>query len=99
MRVLVVSIPRQTPPPDLVAGMVDRSEAWQKRWSSRFESFGLFPGGGGYGVVNAADDAELHRIMAEMPFSPFNEVTIRPIVDGETGWQQMREAIAMRNAG
>lgn len=96
MRALVVSIPRQTPPPDVVLGMVDAAEAWQERWSGSLESFGLFPGGGGYGVVDVADEAELHRLMAEMPFSPFNEVTIRVIVDGATGWRQMREAIALR---
>jgi hypothetical protein len=30
----------------------------------------------------------------EHPFSPFMEITTRPIVDSATGWRQAREAVA-----
>lgn len=99
MRFIVISTPKLPPPPDAVAAMIDAAERWQERYQSRFESFGLFPGGGGYGIVNADDEAELHRIMAQMPFGPFSSWEVRVVVDGATGWAQMREAIALRNAG
>jgi muconolactone delta-isomerase len=99
MRALVTSTPKVPPPPDAVIGMIDAAERWQERYASNFESFGLFPGGGGYGIVNVEDEAELHRMLAQMPFGPFSTWEIRVIVDGATGWGQMREAIAMRNAG
>ena len=33
-------------------------------------------------------------MIVEMPFSPFSELVIKPIVDGPTGWSQAREAFA-----
>jgi muconolactone delta-isomerase len=94
MRVLVIATPRTTAPPEMIMGLIDRAEEWHQRYEEKFESFGLFPGGGGFGVADVKDDAELHRMMAEMPFSMFSNVEVRSFVDGATGWRQAREAIA-----
>ena len=94
MRFLIVSTPRTTPPADMLLGMLDRSEEWHQRYADRLESFGLFPGGGGFGVIDIHDEAELHRMLAEMPFSAFNTVEVRSFVDGATGWRQAKEAVA-----
>ena len=94
MRFLVTATPRTTVPPDMLVGMLDRAEDWQQRYNDRFESFGLFPGGGGFGVVDVRDEAELHRMMAEMPFAAFSDVQVRTFVDGATGWRQAKEAVA-----
>jgi muconolactone delta-isomerase len=45
-------------------------------------------------IANVSDEAELHRMIVEMPFSPFSDHEIRPIVDPATGWRQAREALA-----
>ena len=94
MRFLVVASPKTTPPPEIIPMMIDRSEEWQRRYEDKFEVFGLFPGGGGFAVADVTDEAELHRMIVEMPFSPFSDHDIRVIVDGATGWRQAREAFA-----
>lgn len=94
MKFLVVATPKIPPPPEMLISMLDRGEEWQQRYEDKFDAFGIFPGGGGFGIVDVKDEAELHRMMAEMPFAPFSEHLIRPFVDGATGWRQSREAIA-----
>ena len=94
MRFLVVVTPKHPAPPDRVLQMIDGLEAWHDRHSDKFESFGLFPGGGGYGVVEIGDEASLHRIIAENPFTPFANTEIRVAVDGPTGIQNAREVMA-----
>jgi muconolactone delta-isomerase len=94
VRFLVIATPRTTPLPDMLPSMLDRGEAWHRRYEESFEAFGLFPGGGGFGIVDVQDEAELHRIMAEMPFSAFSDVQTRVFVDAATGWRQAKEAVA-----
>lgn len=94
MKFLVIATPKFPAPPELVPSLIDRAEEWEKRYNDKFEAFGLFPGGGGFAIANVSDEADLHRIILEMPFSPFSDHVIRPIVDGATGWRQAREAFA-----
>ena len=37
-------------------------------------------------------------MIIEMPFSPFSDHLIKPIVDAPTGWSQAREAFAAMTA-
>lgn len=94
MRFLVVATPKFPAPPEMIITLIDRAEEWQQRYDDKFEAFGLFPGGGGFAIADVSDEAELHRVVVEMPFSPFSELVIKPIVDGPTGWNQAREAFA-----
>ena len=96
MRFLVVATPKTTPPPEMIPSMIDRSEEWQQRYADagKFEAFGLFPSGGGFAIADVSDEAELHRMILEMPFSPFSDHQITAIVDPATGWRQSREAFA-----
>jgi hypothetical protein len=94
MRFLVVATPKFPAPPEMVSTLIDRAEEWQQRYDDKFEAFGLFPGGGGFAIADVSDEAELHRMIIEMPFSVFSEHMIKPIVDAETGWRQSREAFA-----
>ena len=94
MRFLVVATPKFPAPPEIVPALIDRAEQWQERYDDKLKVFGLFPGGGGFAVVDVSDEAELHRMISEMPFSPFSEHMIKPFVDGATGWRQAREAFA-----
>ena len=93
MRFLVTATPKFPAPPDQIIALIDRAEQWQERYSDRLEVFGLFPGGGGFAIADVPDEATLHRMMVEMPFTPFTHVDVRAFVDGETGWRQAREAI------
>jgi hypothetical protein len=92
MKFLVVATPKTTAPPEMIPVMIDRSEEWQQRYEDKFEAFGLFPAGGGFAIAEVSDEAELHRMIVEMPFAPFSEHQIFAIVDPATGWQQTRDA-------
>jgi hypothetical protein len=37
------------------------------------------------------DEATLNRIMVEYPLTPYSELTVRPILDGDTALGQWRE--------
>jgi hypothetical protein len=94
MRFLVVATPKVMAPPEIVPSLIDGAEQWQRRYDDQLEAFGLFPAGGGFGIVNVSDEAELHRMILEMPFSPFSDHVIQPIIDATTGLHQAREAFA-----
>lgn len=95
MRFLVVSTPRVPIPPDQLPGMIDRAEQWQERYADHLpHGIGIFPGGGGFGILDAPDEATVHRILTEMPFSPFSTLEVRVFVDSSTGWSTIRESLA-----
>src|SRR5215217_660869 len=48
-------------------------------------------GGGGFGIFNVPDEATLNRIMVEYPLTPYSELTVRPILDGDAALGQWRE--------
>jgi muconolactone delta-isomerase len=48
------------------------------------------------GIFEGDDSAELQRILAEDPFTPFADVEIRPVVDPDTALRNLREAFAAR---
>lgn len=94
MRFLVIGTPKFPAPPEMVPTLIDAAEEWQKRYSGKLETFGLFPGGGGFGIADVSDEAELHRMLVEMPFTPFSDYEIKVVVDAPTAWGQAREAFA-----
>jgi hypothetical protein len=65
------------------------------------ESFEFFAGGGGgFGILNIPDEATLNRIMVQYQFTPFSDITIRPLLDGDTALGQWREIMSeMMGAG
>jgi Domain of unknown function (DUF3303) len=67
---------------------------WVEKYGERFSTFEFFVGGGGLVVVDVDDSAELHRIVAENPFTPFMEVEIRPVVEPGTAMAVYGEILA-----
>jgi hypothetical protein len=58
------------------------------------EVFEFFAGaGGGFGIVNLEDEAALNLMFVEYPFSPYSEITLHPIVDGDTALRQWQHAL------
>lgn len=89
MRVLVVNKPRLAVQPEQLPVMAQAALDWLDRHRDSIESFGVFPGGGGFGVLNVADEDALHQIMVEMPFTPVGDVTITPVVEGESAFRRL----------
>jgi muconolactone delta-isomerase len=73
--------------------------AWLERYSGRMSALEFFIGGGGFGVIDIDDSAELHRIISEHPFTPFADVEIRPVVEPQAAMANLREVSAARAAG
>jgi hypothetical protein len=71
---------------------------WVQRYQDKAESINFFVGGGGMGVFDVADEAELYRMAAEHPFTPFADVEFRPVVDADTALRTLQDAFAARAA-
>src|SRR5262245_23538916 len=93
MRALVIGTPKFQIPPDQLPAVAEGALSWYERHQDKFEAFGTFPGGGGFGVVEVADEVELNQLIIEMPFSWFSEVEVRSFVPGAEGLQQFKLAI------
>ncbi len=42
----------------------------------------------GGAIINVPDEVTLNQMMVEWPLSPFSQITIEPIVDGDVAIQQ-----------
>jgi muconolactone delta-isomerase len=96
MRVFVLVEPKFFARPEVFPDLMEGFATWRDAHRERMEAFEFFAGGGGgFGIFNVPDEATLNRIMVEYPLTPYSEVTVRPILDGDTAlgqWQEiMRE--------
>ena len=99
MRVAVIYRPRQAAPPEMIPMMMAGMGAWLEKYGSRFSTLEFFVGGGGFGVIDVDDSAELARIAAEHPFTPFAEVEFRPVVEPARAMDTLREVFAAMGPG
>jgi hypothetical protein len=91
MRVVLIYRPRNAAPPELVPQLFQQMRDWVTRYESRTETIGFFVTGGGFAVLDSEDAAELQRITAENPFTPFADVEVHPVVDPETALRTFQE--------
>ena len=86
MQYLVVARPRDPLPMEQIQMLTEGAKQWYERYQSKFEAFGNFASGGGFGVVNAEDEQELFHMIWEMPFIPLSEVTVDVVWPGPGGF-------------
>ena len=67
---------------------------WVENHSKRFSTLEFFVIGGGLVLADIDDSAELNRIVAENPFTPFMDVEIMPVVDPGTAMAAYGEVVA-----
>jgi hypothetical protein len=101
LRVFVLVEPKFFVPPEMFPTLLDGFAAWRDANRENMEAFEFFAGGGGgFGILNVPDEATLNRIMVQYPFTPFSELTVRPILEGDTALGQWREIMSeMMGAG
>jgi hypothetical protein len=99
MRALVVATPKFPVAPEQLPQMVEGALAWHDRYQQHFEAFGTFVGGGGFAVVDVPDESTLNKMVIEMPFAWVSDVSVRPFVEGVTGFHQLQEAMAAMSSG
>lgn len=93
MRILVLVEPRFPIPPEMMPGLLQGFAGWRERYRSEMEAFEFFVGGGGYGIINVADEVRLNQIMLEFPFTTFSRIDCRPTVNGDTALRMLTEAV------
>lgn len=92
MRVLVLVEPKFFAPPEMFPTLLDGFATWRDAHREHMEAFEFFAGGGGgFGVLNVPDEATLNRIMVQYPLTLYSDITVRPILDGDTALEQWRE--------
>ncbi len=67
---------------------------WVGNYSERFSVLEFFVIGGGLVLADIDDSAELNRIVAENPFTPFMDVEIMPVVEPRTAMAIYGEVVA-----
>lgn len=93
MKALVIGRPKFQVPPDMAPMVTQGAIDWYDRYKDRFIEFGTFMGGGGFGVVEVDDAETLSKMISEMPFIPFSDVTAELYVEGDTGFRQFQESM------
>jgi hypothetical protein len=95
MRAFVLVEPKFFAPPEAFPTLLDGFAAWRDAHKEHMESFEFFAGGGGgFGVLNVPDEATLNRIMVQYPLTLYSDITVRPILDGDTALGQWRELMS-----
>jgi hypothetical protein len=92
MRVFVLVEPKFFIPPEMFPTLLDGFAAWRDAHRESMEVFEFFAGGGGgVAILNVPNEATLNQMIVQYPFTPFSEITTRPILDGDTALGQWRE--------
>ena len=94
MKALVIARPKFPIPPEQAPMIVQGGLDWYEAHKDRFTEFGTFIGGGGFGVVEVEDAAELSKMITEMPFARFSDIKAELYVEGDGGMRQFQEALA-----
>jgi muconolactone delta-isomerase len=97
MRVAVIYRPRQAPPAEQMGSLFQAMGSWVERYGNRLESVNFFAGGGGMGIIDIDDAAELQRILAQHPFTPYADVEVHPTVDAQTALRNLQEAFSTQS--
>jgi hypothetical protein len=95
MRTLVIAEAGPvSPPPEATLMILEAFKAWRDKWRSKMEMFEFFAGrGGGWGVLNTADEVELSQMMNEFPLAPFSVVQVHPTVNGDEALARATETV------
>jgi hypothetical protein len=97
VRVAIIYRPRSAAPFDELPMMMGALGQWVETYSTRVSTMEFFAIGGGLVLADLADSAELHRLVADNPFTPFMDVEIMPIVEPATAmetWAQFASNLA-----
>lgn len=69
---------------------------WVDKYGKRFSTIEFFVAGGGFGVIDVDDSAELYRIVSENPFTALSEVEVRPVLEPSASLAITSEVLAAR---
>ncbi len=94
MRVAIIYRPRAAAPVEAAPMLMGALGQWVEKYSKRFSTLEFFVIGGGLVLADIDDSAELNRIVAENPFTPFMDVDIMPVVEPSVAMAAYGEVVA-----
>src|SRR3954454_22009137 len=90
--------PRSAPPAEMLPMMLEGTKQWIDKYGEKFDSLWWFPEGGGIGLLEVDDEAELMQLMAEHPWTAYCEVEVHACIDPRTGVDIYGKVLAERMA-
>jgi hypothetical protein len=81
VRVAIIFRPRAAAPVEMIPMLMGALGQWVESNSKHFSTLEFFVAGGGLALADIHDSAELQRIVAENPFTPYMDVEIMPVVE------------------
>jgi hypothetical protein len=101
MRALVVARQKMPPPAEMMPGLAQGFAAWREQYRDKWESFFFFATvTGGCGIANVANETELFQMILEWPLTPFSDIEVHPVVDGDEAlgrWVEQIQALAAQS--
>jgi hypothetical protein len=74
--------------------LVDGFHQWRDQHRDRMEHFSFFASGaGGCGIVTVDNEMELHKLVAFWPLTPYSDMQVEILVDGDEALQALTEMI------
>ncbi len=96
MKLAIIYRPKTPPPMEAAQGMFEGMGQWLQTYQDRMDMVYFFAAGGGFGVIDVDDSADLQKMLAEHPFTPYADVEVRPVVDAQTALRNLQESFAQR---
>jgi Domain of unknown function (DUF3303) len=94
MRVAIIYRQRSAAPFEALPMMVEALDQWVETYSKRAETIEFFVMGGGLVIADFDDAGELHRLVAENPFTAFMDVEVMPIIEPMAAQETWRQVVA-----
>ena len=89
MRVAIIYRPRSAAPVEAFPMLMEALGQWVETYAKRFSTLEFFAIGGGLALADIDDSTELHRIVAENPFTPYMDVEIMPVVEPQVAMETL----------
>jgi hypothetical protein len=94
VRVAVIYRQKNAAPFEALPMMVEALSQWVETYSKRASTIEFFAMGGGLVLADFDDAGELHRLVAENPFTPFMDVEVIPIIEPTAAMETWGQVVA-----
>jgi hypothetical protein len=94
MRLAIIYRPRTAAPPEAAPLLMGALGQWVETHAQHFSTLEFFVAGGGLVLADLDDATDVHRIVAENPFTPYMDVEIMPVVDPRRAMATYGEVLA-----
>jgi hypothetical protein len=100
MRALVLARTAHPVPMEMASMMAQGFKQWREQYRNKMEYFAWFTSGtGGCAIATVENETELFQMMASWPLTPYSDVQIHVLVDGDEALSFWSNMIESRTAG